>query len=153
MELVDVLIKNGEFEDAARWVNEVINTPGKRIQANFYAGLARKNTGNIDAASRHFHVVLELSEAYANNKYILETLNELASLESMRQSYAEALEYYSAARDEAVRQLQYDIVASASLGMATAQAELGYYDENKREEAGKRLLDSVGRYDFGGAQE
>ena len=143
LELIDVLIKNGEYAEAARRVNEVINTPGKRIEANFYAGVALKNTGDIDGSSRHFHTVLELSEAYANNKYILETLNELATLESMRQSYAEALEYYSEARDEAVRQLQYDIVASASLGMATAQAELGYYDESKREEAGQRLLDSV----------
>ncbi len=143
LELTDVMIKNGEFADAAEVVKEVINSPGKRIQANFYAGVALKNTGDIDGASRDFHTVLELSEAYSNNKYILETLNELASLESMRQSYAEALEYYRAARDEAIKQLQYDIVASASLGMATAQAELGYYDEEKREEGARRLLDSV----------
>ncbi len=143
LELTDVMLKNGEYEDAANTVQEVINSSGKRIQANFYAGVARKNMGDIDAASRYFHTVLELSEAYSNNKYILETLNELASLESIRQSYAEALEYYTSARNEAVKQLQYDIVAAASLGMATAQAELGYYDEEKRDEAGRRLLDSI----------
>ncbi len=143
LELTDVLLKNKEYEDASQVVKEVINSPGKKIQANFYAGVALKNIDDIDAASRHFHTVLELSEAYSNNKYILETLNELASLESIRESYAEALEYYTSARDEAIKQFQYDIVATASLGMATAEAELGYYDENKREEAGRRLLDSV----------
>ncbi len=143
LELTDVLLKNKEYEDAVKVVQEVLDVPATRIQANYYAGLALKNSGVLDAASRHFHTVLELSHAYGNNKYILETLNELASLESMRQSYAEALEYYRSARDEAIKQLQYDIVASASLGMATAQAELGYYDEAKREEAASRLLDSV----------
>ena len=143
LELTDVLIKSKEFELAADIVKQVINVPDKRIQANFYAGLATKKMDDIDAASRYFHTVLELSEAYVNKKYVLETLNELADLESIRGSYAEALEYYTQARDEAAKQLQYDIVAIASLGMATAEAELGYYDEGKREDAARRLLDSV----------
>lgn len=143
IELARVLIDLKEYHEALSFLSEVLRIPSMQIHANYLAGVAAMGAEQYEEAATYMHTVLELSEAFGNSKYDLLVLKSLADIERSEKAHAEALAYYRMARDKAIQQRQFDIVASASLGIAISQAELAYFDPKKRDAAARRVADSI----------
>ncbi len=141
--LAPVLIEMGLYKDAMEYLRDLLTEPRLRLQANYLAGLAAKGLGNFDAATRYFNAVIEYSGGNTGMREGLDAMLALAELERDRSAYAESYEYYRQAQIIAARQRQFDLVAKASLGMAVAAAELGVYDSSRRQEAARRLGESI----------
>lgn len=143
LNLAPVLIQMELYQDALGYLHDLLNDPRFTLQANYLAGMAASGAGSLEQAARYFNAVIEYSGGGAGSRITLDALLALAELERQRSAYAEAYEYFRMAQDSAVKQRQFDLVARASLGMAVAKAELGYFDSQRRQEAARRFAESL----------
>ncbi len=143
LDLARVLILMQQYRDALQYLQEVLAEPRLRADGNYLAGQAAQGEGNIEAAIRYFYAALAQSQRGGGNRLTLDALQHLAELESGRGNFAEALEYYRLAQTTAVDQRQFDVVATASLGMAVAVAELANTGGQGREDATRRLTEAL----------
>ncbi|MBN2712417.1 MAG: tetratricopeptide repeat protein, partial [Planctomycetes bacterium] len=84
----------GEYEEAYKQLEPIINKPEYRVRANHMAGIAKRALGDYPEAIRHFEIVLRSSEKEKGLGLYLEALKSLAYLESTRKNFNAALIYY-----------------------------------------------------------
>lgn len=143
LDLARVLILMQQYRDALHYLQEVLAEPRLRTEGNFLAGQAAQGEGSIEEATRYFYAALSQAQRDGGGRLALDSLQHLAELEYERGRYAEALEYYRLAQTTAVEQRQFDVVATASLGMAVAVAELANAGSEGREQAAQRLAEAL----------
>lgn len=143
VELAKVLIQMQQYREALQYLQEVLAEPSLRTQGNYLAGQAAQGVGEAAQAARYYQAALAQAMREGGGRVVLDALQHLAELEFGEGNFAEALGYYRLAQKLAVEQRQFDIVASASLGMAVAVAEMSSGGEENRELAARRLGEAI----------
>lgn len=143
IDLARVLIQMQQYPDALQYLQEVLPEPRLRAEGCYLAGLSAQGMGNVEQATRYFYTALAQARQEGGGRLALDSLQHLAELESGRGNYAEAVEYYRQAQEAAVAQREFDVVASASLGMAVSVAELANASAEGRQAAARRLAESL----------